>query len=407
MGILRVRALPNPTPVDSMTLRFGARLPTGLAALALAVVMVTALPQKLTAQAPSPSDSAAVLLRTAQAFEASGRGEVAEALYAYIAEHFGATSAAAAARVALARWRAESPDRSGRVELQVWGTLYGVWLGLAVPTAFGAEDSEAYGAGILLGAPAGFLAARAITRARTLTEGQTRAITWGGTWGTFQGLGWSEVLDLGEDVFCVEEFCYEGGDQTEERFASMVAGGLAGLVVGGLLARRDIDAGVATGAHYGSLVGTWFGGLEEDDDVWASTLLVGNAGLVGGAWAADHFGWTRNRVRLIGLGTLLGGLAGVGLDLLVQPDDDEAIFGIPLATSVAGLATAVYLTRDYDASPGIDGGSPDALLSFNGGGGWSVGVPVPVPTLLRAPDVNGRDRLSPGLRFTLFNGRFQ
>ena len=252
-----------------------------------------------------------------------------------------------------------------------------------------------------------------MTRARSLTEGQTRAITWGGTWGTFQGLGWSEVLDLGEDVFCVDDFCYEGGDQTEERFASMVAGGLLGVVVGGILSRRDIDAGVATGAHYGSLVGTWLGvagalvgGLEEDDDVWTSTLLVGNAGLVGGAWAADHFGWSRNRVRLVGLGALLGGLAGVGIDLLVQPDSDEAVFGIPLATSVAGLATSLYLTRAYDAMPGSPGDAVDALLSFNGGEGWSVGVPVPVPTLLRAPDENGRDRLSPGLRFTLLTGRF-
>lgn len=393
--------------------RFGRRILTGIVALTLAALMSSAFPGAASAQAPTAADSAAVLLQTAREFEASDRGEVAEALYQYIAEHFGSTVAAARAREALERWRAERPDRSGRVELQVWGTLYGVWLGLAVPTAFGADDAEAYGAGILLGAPAGFLAARAMTRARDLSEGQTRAITWGGTWGTFQGLGWSEVLDLGEDVFCVEDVCYEGGDETEERFASMVAGGLVGVVVGGLLSRREIEPGVATGAHYGSLVGTWLGlsgalvaGLDEDDDVWASTLILGNAGLVGGAWVADRFGWSRNRVRLVGLGTLLGGLAGVGLDLLIQPDDDEAIFGIPLATSVAGLVAGVHLTRDYDGRPGSAGGDVEALLGFTGGEGWSAGVPVPVPTLLRVPDGTGRDRLRPGLRFTLFTGRF-
>jgi hypothetical protein len=299
------------------------------------------------------------------------------------------------------------------VELQVWGTLYGLWLGLAVPTAFGADDTEAYGAGILLGAPAGFLAARAMTRTRSLTEGQTRAITWGGTWGTFQGLGWSQVLDLGEDVVCTEDFCYRQGDQTEEQFASMVLGGLAGVVVGGLLSRREIDPGVATGAHYGSVLGTWLGvagaivgGLEDDDDVWTSTLLVGNAGLVGGAWAADHFGWSRNRVRLMGLGALLGGLAGVGIDLLVQPDEEEAVFGIPLATSVAGLGAGMYLTRNYEEVPGAERAGADALLSFRRGGGWASGIPVPVPTLVRVPDATGRDRMSPGLRFTLFTGRF-
>ena len=384
-----------------------------LVRLALALLLSSGA-RELSAQAPTPADSAAVLLETARDFEASGRGEVAEALYAYIAEHFGGTPPAVEARLALQRWRAESPDRSGRVELQVWGTLYGVWLGLAVPTAFGAEDTEAYGAGILLGAPAGFFAARAMTRSRALSEGQTRAITWGGTWGTYQGLGWSEVLDLGREVICTPDFCYEsGGGETEERFGAMVAGGLVGVVVGGLLSRREIDAGVATGAHYGSVLGTWLGlagaltlGEEEDDHVWTATLLAGNAGLVGGAWAADRLGWSRNRVRLVGLGALLGGLGGVGVDLLVQPDGDDAVFGIPLATSVAGLVAAVHLTRDYDGVDVPGAADMQALLSFDGGGGWSAGVPLPVPTLLRAPDANGRDVLRPGLRFTLLSGRF-
>lgn len=370
----------------------------------------------LSAQEPVAADSAAVLLETARDFEARGQGEVAEALYSYIVEQFGATPAGSDARDALARWRADEPDRSGRVELQVWGTLYGLWLGIAVPTAIGAEDTEAYGAGILLGAPAGFLAARAITSSRSLTEGQTRAITWGGTWGTYQGLGWGEVFDVGTEEFCSEGVCFEGGDRTEEQFASMIAGGLVGAVVGGILSRREIDAGVATAAHYGSIGGTWLGvagatllGEQRDDHVWAATLLAGNVGLVGGAWAADRFGVSRDRVRLIGLGALLGGLAGVGLDLMIQPDDEKVAIGIPFALSLGGFGAAMHLTRDYDggagasASGGADGA--EALLRFDGEA-WSAGIPTPQPILVRMPDATGRERLRPGLRFTLLSGRF-
>lgn len=393
----------------------GRRLCQPLAAALVAALLLIA-PCGLSAQVPAAADSAAVLLETARDFEARGQGEVAEALYAYIVEQFGATPAAADARAALVSWRTAEPDRSGRVELQVWGTLYGLWLGVAVPTAFGADDAEAYGAGILLGAPAGFLAARAVTRSRSLTEGQTRAITWGGTWGTYQGLGWGEVFDVGTEEFCSDGFCYETGERTEEQFASMIAGGLVGVVVGGILSRRDIDPGVAQAAHYGSIGGTWVGlagstlaGVEEDDNVWALTLLAGNAGLIGGAWAADRFGLSRNRVRLIGLGALLGGLAGVGLDLLIQPDDDKVAVGIPFLLSLGGLGTAAHLTRDYDraSGAGVPGGEygAEALLRFDGDD-WSAGIPTPQPTVVRVPDATGRERLRPGLRFTLLSGRF-
>lgn len=196
----------------------------------------------------------------------------------------------------------------------------------------------------------------------------------------------------------------------------MIAGGLVGVVVGSVLSRREIDPGVAQGAHYGSMFGTWVGvasatllGEEQDDRVWAATLLAGNAGLVGGAWAAERFGLSRDRVRLVGLGALLGGLAGVGLDLMIQPDDEKVAIGIPFALSLGGLATTVHLTRDYDAGAtasapgGADG--VGALLRFDGAA-WSAGIPTPQPTLVRVPDATGRERFRPGLRFTLLSGRF-
>lgn len=386
-------------------------------ASALVVLALAASPSAASAQTPTAADSAAVLLDAARDFEARGRTEVAQALYEFLTERYGATPSGAVALERLSEWRRAGVDGSGRVELQVWSTLYGLWLGIAVPAAFGADDSEAYGAGILLGAPAGLLAARAVTRSRDITEGQTRAITWGGTWGTWQGLGWALVLDLGTETACFEGSCYETGDATEARFASMIAGGLVGVVSGAILSRRDIPTGVAAGAHYGSLWGTWIGVAGaylfdlEGDDVMASTLLVGNAGLVGGAYLANRHDLSRNRLRLISLGGLLGGLAGLGVDLLVQPDDDKVLLGIPLALSGVGLAAATHMTRDYDVRSGLGGPNArgaagrNALFGFDREGA-SLDLPVPMPTLLRAEDANGRDRWVPGLTLTLLRGAF-
>lgn len=391
--------------------------PSWLATLTLLVVLVLTAPARpASAQAPvSAADSAAVLLEAARHFEALGNEEVAGAILRLIVERYSTTVAGTAALERLQRSGGLGEERSGRVELQVWGALYGLWLGVAVPTAFGWDDPEAYGAGILLGAPAGLLAARAVTRSRNLTEGQTRAITWGGTWGTWQGLGWADVFDWGSETVCDGDFCYETGETTEAQFKAMIAGGLVGAAAGSLLSRRTIPAGVAAGAHYGSLWGTWLGvagsvlGDIDNDDLMTATLLAGNAGLVAGAWLADRHTMSRNRVRLVSLGGLLGGLAGLGLDLLVQPDDDKVAVGIPLVLSGAGLAAGAYMTRDHDRAfrvGSLDMETPHgALFGFDRTGvRWDV--PVPLPSLARSLDPNGRERLVPAIGMTLVRGRF-
>src|SRR5690606_358837 len=153
---------------------------------------------------------------------------------------YGDTPAAAAVRARSENGRIVL-DRSGRTELLVWGTTYGLWLGVAFPLMFDADGPEAYGIGLLAGAPAGFFSARAYTSDRTITSGQARAITWGGTYGTWQGLGLVALLDIGESTHSVcppGEPCYvtEYDDNNEELVAGAVLGGLAGIATGALLA---------------------------------------------------------------------------------------------------------------------------------------------------------------------------
>lgn len=375
-------------------------------ALALHVDRVPAAAQLTTA------DSAAVLVSAAEELAAEGHEEAAIALLRYVLERYGPTPAAMRAQATLERLTRAAEAGDGRVELQVWGATYGLWLGVAVPAAFGAESSEAYGVGLLVGGPAGFLGGSSLATARRASTGQARAITLGGTWGTWQGWGWAEVLDWGTQEICDFGPCFEQGGE-EEKFAGAILGGLTGIVVGAAVSGREVGPGQATTINFGALWGTWFGlagGVLldlEDDALLASTLLGGNAGLVGSALAWPNWRLSRSRARLISIAGVIGGLGGAGLDLLFQPDSEKVAIGIPLGTSIVGLAIGAAQTRDRVAAdgPGSDGESAlGALLSVDGEA-WRWGLPLPQPNrvTLAAP---GRDVRTTALRVPLFQARF-
>jgi hypothetical protein len=360
------------------------------------------------------ADSAAVLLEAAGRFERDRRWEVAEALYIHITQQYEGTPSAVAARARLSAPPTDQLERTSRMELPVFGTLYGLWLGIAVPTAFGADASEAYGAGLLIGGPVGLFGSRAMVRARSVSEGQARAISWGGIWGTWQGGGWSDVLGLGQDEFCDAYGCYDTGDSTEELFAAMIVGGVAGIVAGALIARNPVGSGVSSGAQGGSIWGTIYGAMgavlvDPDADggaVLPTALVAGNVGLLAGGALAKRFELSRSRIRMINLGALVGGLGGVGLDLIIQPDSDRALIAIPMVTSLIGLGITAHATRDsdrrFERSPADLG---PALLAYRDSA-LRINTPWPMPTLLPFEDASGRREWRPGISLQLFSATF-
>lgn len=385
----------------------GARL---LFAVALLCCAVLSNPRPAAAQ--TRADSAAVLLDAARRFELDRRGEVAAALYQLILAQYGDTPAAARIRTEF-EGDVRLMDRSGRTELLVWGTTYGLWLGVALPLMADAEGPEPYGLGLLAGGPLGFLAAHVYTRNRPITSGQARALTWGSTWGTWQGFGWVEALDIGDDTrtecpidggpcFDVEE------DNGEELVAGMVVGGLAGIATGALLARRPISAGTAAtvslaslwGAGYGAALG-YLAGVE-NDALLVTALLAGNGALAGSALGQRTWQLSESRARLISIAGLAGALAGAGIDLLMQPDDDKVAVFIPTATATAGLVFGIARTRGMDRSGGVDGGPGDlgALMQVRNGT-FVFGAPQVRPRTL----VRGNDRTL-GVYLPVFAARF-
>jgi hypothetical protein len=377
-------------------------------------------PAETLGQVVSRADSAAVLLDAARSFEADGRWEVAEALFHRLTEQFGDTEAGREARALLERPTPEGTSRSSQAELMVWSTTYGAWLGVAIPGALGADDPAPYGVGLLLGGPGGFLGGRALSRSMNLSEGQVRAITFGSLWGTWQGWGLLELMDWGEEEYCDWDVCWSDGPDGDDVLKAMVLGGLAGIGTGAFLAQKPIPSGVATTVNYGALWGTWFGfagGVVadlEEDDLLASALLGGNAGLLYTAFRASDWNLSRPRARLISISGVIGLLGGFGLDLLMQPEEDKVAMGIPLLTSAGGLALGAVMTSDSRAGEGGMGrgrreaggdGDPGTSLLQLRDGKFSLGTPAPFPTLL---PVDGPRRFSyrPALGFNLFSSRF-
>lgn len=386
-----------------------------LGALAAVVLLGLAVPQPAAAQ--TREDTAAVLLEAARQLRAEGNGAAADALLQLLRRRYAGTAAAVDAGQLLAQLRsAPEPVRSGRVELLVFGTTYGLWAGLAVPIILDADSPEAYGAGLLLGGPAGFLATRAYLRQRPLTEGQARAISFGGTWGSWQGFGWTMLLADDQECYTIDgvEHCYDGDPDTDQLLAGTLGGGVAGIITGAILARKPISSGVATTVSFGGMWGAGFGaafaGLAdlEGDDVFASSLIGGNAGLVAMAVLAPRWDPSRSRARLVSLGGVVGLLGGLGLDLLVQPGDEKVAIAIPTATSAVGLLLASRATRHLDqreppGGGGEGGASPfgGALLRYDGG---QLGLDVPAVRLEVARE-RGRERTT-SLYVPVFQARF-
>jgi hypothetical protein len=388
-----------------------------LAILLVAVLLGRPYAAAAQVRAISRADTAAILLEAARAFQAEGRWEVAEALFHFILDRYGETPSGTGAREALRDPDPEGARRSGEVELMVWGTTYGLWLGVAIPGALGADDPAPYGVGLLLGGPGGFLGGRALARSGALSPGQVRAITFGSFWGTWQGFGLLEVMDWGVDEHCFGDLCEIEDPDGADVLKAMVIGGLAGVATGALLARRPITSGVATTASFGALWGSWFGfagGVladQEGDALLATTLLGGDAGLVGAALAAPQWKLSRNRARLISISGVIGLLGGFGLDLIIQPDDEKAVVGIPLVTSLVGLGIGWGATDGQPAegageraTPVTPSGTLGAVLSLSDGG-LTLAPPAPFPTLLPV-DGPRRFSLRPGVGIKLFSAHF-
>lgn len=377
-------------------------------------LLLAATPGDVSAQ--QTADTAGVLLQTARRAEVEGRRELAAQLLRFIIRRYPDTPAARDAETQLAMLHQWDESESGRVALTVWGATYGSWLGIAVPAALGASDTEPFGAGLLIGAPLGFFGTRAFAEIHRPSAGQAAAIILGSQWGTWQGMGWAEALDIGvrTETVCNEFGCFQFDDDSDHvPFGSAVLGGLAGIGAGlALASTRDIAAGDATLANHASLWGGLFGlgagvlASDDNDAVLAWSLVGGNVGLLGGILATRAWRGSSGRVRIISAAGLAGAAVGFGVDLLFDINTNETVIA-PMLGSAVGLIAGASLTREHDRVD-LSSGRADrgqmALVALGDHGG--IGFPTPQPAALPTLGRGGRLRVTPAVSLRLLELRF-
>lgn len=362
--------------------------------LALALLPIGA--DQLESQQTS-ADTAAVILNAANSLDLEGRHDLAEELLRYVIRRYPGTPAATRAQQLLTGVRRAQEMGAGRTGFIVWNTIFSTWLGVAIPAAFESESPQAYGAGIIAGASLGFFGSRAYASSVPITPGQGGLYWLSTVWLSWQAAGWFAV---GSD-----------GGQPEDVFKALTAGGLAGVGVGIGLTRTEIDNGTATLLRHAALWGTWYGAAlgvladAEDDALLSWTLLGGNVGIAAGVPLAKAWRPNPGRIRLTTAAGLAGGLVGLGVDLLVEVDDEKAAIGIPLMGTTVGLiAGAVLASRPRADHTETAGDFRSAMLTVGDRPSFDLPKPSPVAIPMLTPD--GRIRSRPGVLVRLFEARF-
>jgi hypothetical protein len=106
----------------------------------------------------------------------------------------------------------------------------------------------------------------------------------------------------------------------------------------------------------------------------------------------------------VSIAGVLGGLGGLGIDLLIQPGNEKVQLGIPLAGSILGLGIGIAATRTRTPREALGAGPEGALVGLSDG---RLAFGMPAPTLTVLPPVAGRrSSARPGLGIELFRAEF-
>jgi len=386
----------------------------------LSAVLVLAAPSATAVAQATRADTAAVLVQAARRLAAEGERDVAANLLRYIIRWYGDTPIAQqAARELTAADRARLAG-SGRTSFIVSNTLFGAWLGVAVPLAFGAEDPAPFGAGLIAGPAVGLLGSIFYTKSYPITSGQSAAYRWSFLWLSWQGFLLRELTGIGDT-----EECYDPGTGQREcysytpdeaPFAALVAGGAAGIGAGLALTRLNLPAGDVALVQDASAWGTGFGaalsvllssdGDPSDNTVFGWMAATGNAALLGAIPLARAWRPTVGQIRLITLSGIAGGLVGVGIDLLADVDDDKALVLIPTLGSAVGIGVGAALTVRRSVPSAASSAVPETGALIQLGREAGLGLPLPEARVLPALKPDGTIGRRPAVGFRLAEVRF-
>lgn len=288
-------------------------------------------------------------------------------------------------------------ERNGRAAIVIGTSAYGIWLGVAADVLF--ENDSIRGAIIppLVGMGAGLALSLLATANHPIDGGQAWTIITGMQYGSINGALWAGGLNL----------------DSQEVVGTALATGLASTAIGLLVAEKlhprqgDVEV-VRSGLLWGTVTGLLaMAAISPDSDekvFFRASAVSMNLGFLGGLALATSFDVSRNRDLIIDAGALGGGFVGFGVTWLATAGPN--MNGEPLAVGTlvglyAGMATAIFLTRDMDRDDDDDDApSVAAIYGRDARGRWGWGTPGFAPVL----DGTGRRVL--GATVTALGGTF-
>lgn len=235
--------------------------------------------------------------------------------------------------------------QDGRTALLTFATLYSAVASEALLYAFQTENPRLYLGLPLVAAPLSFFGALKATEGAVMNGGRTFMIVsstlWGSTWG----------------------------------FAASFVFGAEGGANAGILKPEFAGLSVAGGLLYGA----------------ASTYL-----------SAGGEPFPASRAWLFNLGSLLGAFLGLGVPYVLGAESPTVVYIGMLSGSLAGSATALWLTRDFTEGRNIGNLALGSLIEADPG---SVSLGLPAPTLTALPS-RADGRPSVGLYVPLATVRY-
>jgi len=305
-------------------------------------LVILLLISNLWSQELTPEQQAESVLSFARRLIAQQEAQLAIPVLEKLAQYFPGTPAAQKAQALRDSLLALPPklDQNGRVGVVVFSTLYGTWLGVAIPIIAEADDPKAFVASMMAGSVAGLLISLNATKNQPISDGRASLINFGGWFGTWQGIAWSNAF----------------GAEDREIVTGAVIGGLTGLGAAiALTANRNIRPGYATLINFGGIWGSWFSlcaaeiaGVQGEETELGLIAAGGDIGIISTAIAARSTQMSRGRARLINIAGVVGTVFGLGMAVLAEVDEAQSAFAIMGAGSMAGLLIGSSATKNYD-----------------------------------------------------------
>ncbi|MEM6533202.1 MAG: caspase family protein [Myxococcota bacterium] len=247
----------------------------------------------------------------------------------------------------------ETPTDQARTELVLVQTAHGVLIGTEICLAIDCDHVSEWSATIGLSGGLGLAASLYLTR-NGITPGQAATLNSGFLWGLWHGVGIQGALG-GNDFLSDDPERFAESGYSSRLIAAQLGGMLGGHWLNLAFEPTAADvAAVNTVGLWGGMLGFAangaFGFGQSDETVWLTTLLASDLGGIAGGVLARYYPISRSRALVINAGGLIGGLLGVGVDVLNEREslDNRSLYVAGGIGAAAGLAATVWLTRDWD-----------------------------------------------------------